>query len=479
MIPKPAHDTILQGYARLEGAFHVSGWDYDSLRLIVTNILDKCLADNHISTSKDEHPLPVVLKKAGRISMQETEIPPQVMKEAYRIDILEDGIELQAVSRTGLLYAVQSLKQLIRDSISKGYTALPCRRIWDYPAFSYRGLHLDVSRHFFAPEFIYRYLDWMHELKLNKFHWHLCDDQGWRIESKAFPLLHQIASIRIEKSGDSYGGYYTQEEILSIVDYAKDLGIEIIPELDIPGHAQAVLAAYPQLACFEEDYQVWNSWGVSENILCAGKDSVLEFLKQMCTELADIFPSAFIHLGGDEVPKTRWKQCPLCQKRKQELDLPDEEALQGWLIRQLALHLKSLGKELIGWDEILDTGIDSQPLVMIWRGDGSSTAARAVDNGNRHILCPQRFMYFDWKQRELPDEPGAHGINTLQNVYGYSLQAATDNSELLLGGQANLWTEYMKIPQEVNICCFPGFMPCPKSSGLLQRTGIGRISASV
>lgn len=374
--------------------------------------------------------------------------------ESYTMDIMPGVISIKAPHIQGLRYGFQGLLQLIYLAVSNHGGKLHNRHIEDCPRYSWRGLHLDVSRHFFDEQFICQYLEWMEALKLNRFHWHLCDDQGWRVESVRFPLLQQKGAWREEADGSTYGGYYSRDAIRRIVAYAASMGIEVIPEIDIPGHAQAILAAYPNLACFPQEFACLNVWGISENILCAGKDEVLSFLKELLGEIAELFPSQYIHLGGDEVPKDKWRACQHCQQRIKDKGLHDEEELQSWLLAQMVEHLRGLGKTVIGWDEILDGNIDSEPVVMVWRGDGRDAAAKAENNGNRYILCPNNTLYFDWKQS--PDSHGAHGVSTLDHVYAFDpVSRAGIKPNLLLGAQANVWTEHMPDTETVRMMLFP------------------------
>jgi len=374
----------------------------------------------------------------------------KVPQDYYLLKVDPHEILMAAETPNGLIHATQTLKQHFWDTsfnqIDEYDTGadMRCLVIEDWPSYPWRGLHLDVSRHFFDYKFIRRYLDWMAALKLNKFHWHLSDDQGWRVESKRFPRLHEIGAWRKEQDGSRYGGFYTQRQIKLVLDYAAKRGIEVIPEIDIPGHAQAILAAYPELACFPKDFETLNVWGISEDILCAGKDSTISFLKDLFTEIAELFPGQYVHLGGDEAPKEHWKACPHCQKRIAKHQLANEEELQGWLVKTLAKHLQGLDKTVIGWDEILDGKIDSKPIVMAWRGDGIDAARLAHDNGNRYVICPNNKLYFDWKQSDFKDVPGAHGITRIRDVYGLDLSKYKfEHKKLFLGGQANLWTEYV------------------------------------
>ena len=389
------------------------------------------------------------LSKAGGIISIKFHLMPAIAathRDMHLINISEQEIVIAAKSRDGMCYAVQTLLQILYLAFTRDQGLLKVSRIVDYPRFEWRGLHLDESRHFFGKEVVKRYLDYMAALKLNRFHWHLSDDQGWRIESKEFPLLAQKGAWRKEADSSSYGGFYTQEEIAEIVSYAGNLGIMVIPEIDLPGHTLALLAAYPQLACQPESFEPSSQWGIFEDILCAGNPELIPFLKKLIHELVQLFPAPFFHIGGDEAPKTRWRSCSKCQLIMQDLQLTDYEELQSWLTAELAEILKAEGKELIGWDEILDGRIGREPLVMVWRGDGILSAQKAVNNGNRYILCPNKICYLDWKA--AADGPGAHGVSTLENVFQFDLESYPSLSHCL-GLQANLWTEHVHNQEEL------------------------------
>ncbi len=376
----------------------------------------------------------------------------------YSITVMEEEIILLSKSEEGLLYGTQTLKQIFHD-VAYCTGEFEWQIISDWPSYPWRGLHLDVSRHFFDVKFLRRYLDWMSRLKLNKFHWHLSDDQGWRLESKRFPRLHEIGSWRKEPDGSTYGGYYSLRQVKAVLDYAAQRGIEVIPEIDIPGHAMAILSAYPELACFPADFQTLNVWGVSQDILCAGKDAVIDFLKELFSEVAEIFPGQYVHLGGDEAPKERWQACPHCQARIRAQGLANEEELQGWLVQTMVKHLKKLGKTIIGWDEILDGQPGKGPIVMAWRGDGIDAARNAHDNGNRYILCPHSKLYFD--ARNYPDEPvGTDNIITWPDVLNFRFKDYQfKNRKLLLGAQANVWTEHLTNTRDLKAKVVPRIYP--------------------
>ncbi len=370
---------------------------------------------------------------------------PGEHQEAYELKIEPGRISLKAALPQALRNGIVTLKQVLFESTQKdGLISL--QSIQDHPRYLWRGLHLDVSRHIFELDFIKYYLRLMCELKLNKFHWHLTDDQGWRIESKRYPLLQEISAWRTEADGSKYGGYYAQEQIHEIVAYAAELGIEVVPELDLPGHVMAVLAAYPDLACKPQAFETLNTWGISDDILCAGKDSTIEFILDLVDEVSELFPGAYFHLGGDEAPKERWRECPHCQKRIKELGLQNEENLQSWLFDTVSTALANKGKTVIGWDEILEGNPSRETIAMLWRGDGKDAALRAEESGYKAILVPNHYLYFDWKAAE--SGPGAFGITTMEKVWQFPLeQYFTIRPQLLLGVQANLWTERIPSPE--------------------------------
>jgi hexosaminidase len=435
---RPLHDFILT-YENISSA-DISAWlGYLQKQF---NRLDTKLCISLLSSRADSI---LSLRKAGYLFLN-LSVAEQAdyTAEGYQLNLGEQGITIISDSHQGVVRGLQTLLQLIWWAFHKNEKRLPFLSIQDEPQFTWRGLHLDVSRHFFSVEEVCTFLDWMALLKLNRFHWHLTDDQGWRIESKKFPLLTEIGAWRLEPDGTPYGGFYSREAIKQVVSYAFNLGIEVIPEIDIPGHSQALLAAYPDFACYPKQFEVLTCWGISENILCAGKDEVLTFLKELFTETAELFPGRYFHLGGDEAPKVHWEACPLCQNRIKAKNLANEEELQSWLILELVEHLKKQGKTVVGWDEILDGNIDKEPVVMVWRGDGIDAAKKASATGNRYILSPQAYAYFDWRQTDKEGEAGAFGVTTLEKVYSFNQsEYAFDHPELLLGAQANVWTEHM------------------------------------
>ena len=375
--------------------------------------------------------------------------------EGYRIDISARRAQLSAGDDAGLFYGLQTLLQLADERGN-----LPCVSIEDHPRYRYRGLHLDVCRHFFPVRFIKHYLDWMASCKLNTFHWHLTDDQGWRIEIKRYPRLTEIGGYRtrtqiggfhedpITYEQGRYGGYYTQDEIREVVAYAAKRHIAVIPEIEMPGHATAALAAYPELACGHgpKSFETSGRWGVLDDVFCPGKEQTFEFLEGVLDEVLELFPSKLIHIGGDECPRVRWKECPDCRARMEDEGIEDEAGLQTYLTLRIGRHLEAKGRRLIGWDEILDGDLAPGAVVMSWRGTrGGIAAAR-----RRHevIMTPSTYLYFDKKATDSYDEPVSLSSNLLplEKIYGYDPDEgiAPEDRRYLLGVQANLWTEFIR-----------------------------------
>ncbi len=392
--------------------------------------------------------------------------------EGYSLNITEDHITIKSSTDRGAFYAVQSLRQLLPPSLevekSQDPIKIPCLTITDKPVFQYRGMHLDVGRHMFPTEFIKKYIDALAMLKMNTFHWHLTEDQGWRIEIKAYPKLQDIAAYRNETlighysdqphqfDGKRYGGYYSQEEIKDIVAYAESRHITIIPEIELPGHAQAAISAYPELGCTGEQVPVATKWGVFEHIYCPTEET-FEFLENVFDEVIALFPGEYIHIGGDEAPKTNWKSCQKCQELIISENLKDEHELQNYFITRIERYLNSKGKQIIGWDEILEGGLAPNATVMSWRGiNGAVQAAKQKHNV---IMTPTSHCYFDYYQSTNEDEPLAiGGYLPLEKVYSFNPipEALNDNErQFVLGAQGNIWTEYMPSSSQVEYMAFP------------------------
>lgn len=388
-------------------------------------------------------------------------------KEAYSINVSSDGILVQAVTPEGIYRATRTLLKSVGTEKTSS-VEFPSAEVSDWPRFGYRGLMLDVSRHFSDVEMVKRTIDMLALHQLNIFHWHLTDDQGWRIEIKSYPELTEVGAWRDDTvvgryfggtdyptDGKRHGGFYTQEQIREIVAYAKERYIEIIPEIDLPGHTSAVLAAYPQLGCEDKEYKVANRWGVIRDVLCAGNPASLDLFKDIMDEVCKLFPGKYIHLGGDECVKERWKTCPKCQRKIRELGLKDgsryskEDYLQSWFMGEVASFVQSKGKRVIGWDEILEGVPMDDSVIMSWRGtEGGITAAKM---GHDVVMTPTSDMYFDQSQTlasQLEEIPVGGFINVMK-VYSYEPLPASltpEQQKHILGCQANVWCEYM--PEE-------------------------------
>ena len=435
-------------------------------------VLASCSAEQGV---KDLHVIPEPLEmKVGKsyVSLSEVQLiyknDDSLPNEAYKISVRGKKIIVKASSDNGFLYARQTLDQLTDEA-----GRVPCVEIYDAPRFAYRGMHLDVARHFFGVDQVKKYLDIMAIHKMNTFHWHLTDDQGWRVEIKRYPKLTEFGSMRKETAigkgwydvkydGIPHGGYFTQDEVKEIVAYAASKGITVIPEIDVPAHMLAAVASYPELCCTGEQHNVWGRWGVSPEILCAGKEESFEFLENVLMEIMELFPSEYIHIGGDECPKTRWAECPLCQARMKELGIADDEKalvnLQAYVTNRVEAFLAEHGKRIIGWDEILDGDISQSATIMSWRGtDGGIAAAKA---GHDVIMTPNTHCYLDYYQsRRIQDEPFAiGGFVNVEKVYSfepYTPEMTPEQRAHILGVQANLWTEYIKTPEHLEYMLLP------------------------
>ena len=392
--------------------------------------------------------------------------------EGYGITVTPKIVEVRGKTAAGVFLGIQAL----RKSLPVGEfdaVILPSAQISSSPRFGYRGMHLDCVRHFFGVETVKRYIDIMALHGMNRLHWHLTDDQGWRIEIKKYPRLTEVGGWRNGTTlghnspvndGIRYGGYYTQEEIRDIVQYAADRYITIIPEIDMPGHMLGALAAYPELGCTGGPYEVWGRWGVSDDILCVGKDHTLQFIKDVLDEVMQLFPSQYIHIGGDESPRVRWQQCPLCQQRISDLGITAdgkqsaEARLQGWFTTQVQNYLALHGRRIIGWDELLGCDVDPSATIMSWRG--AEPGAEGAKLGHDVIMSPVGPLYFDYYQTSKTwNEPMAFGgCNTLKKVYDFEpvaedLPAGTGHH--IIGVQANVWTEYITCEPQVQYQVLP------------------------
>jgi len=393
--------------------------------------------------------------------------------EAYKIEIKKNGITITSRSNKGAFYAIQTLRQLIPASFEdKTYPnteiSIKCQIIEDSPRFKYRGMHLDVGRHLFPVEFIKKYIDALAMLKFNTFHWHLTEDQGWRIEIKKYPKLNTVAAYRDSTLAGHYtdrprkydktryGGYYTQEQVKDIVNYALEREITIIPEIEMPGHSKAAIAAYPYLSCKEKPVNVATLWGVFEDIYCS-KEETFKFLEDVIDEVVDLFPGKYIHIGGDEAPKTNWEKCKNCQSVIKRENLKDEHELQNYFISRMEKYINSKGKKIIGWDEILEGGLAPNATVMSWRG--ISGGIKAANMKHDVIMTPNATCYLDHYQSKDKNEPLAIGGYTpLEEIYNYEPipeELDSESSKYIIGAQGNVWTEYMSTSEYVEYMVFP------------------------
>jgi hexosaminidase len=457
IIPKPTELVESEGVFLFDSSVSITA---DEQFETATNHLFNFLK-NMVNLSTEIHP-----ENKQIVLVTNTEINND---EGYHLRISSDEIRIEAKTDRGAYYAVQSFIQLVPNAIDpKQKLAIPCVDIKDAPRFQYRGMHLDVARHMYSVDFIKKYIDMMARLKMNTFHWHLTEDQGWRIEIKKYPKLQEVAAFRKETlighysdqphqfDGKRYGGYYTQEEIKEIVAFAEERHITIIPEIEMPGHSQAAIAAYPELGCANEKVEVATKWGVFEEVYCP-TETTFKFLEDVIDEVVALFPGKYIHIGGDEAPKTRWKNSAFCQKLIKEKGLKDEHGLQSYFIQRMEKYVNSKGKQIIGWDEILEGGLAPNATVMSWRG--TKGAVEAAKEGHDVILTPTSHCYFDYYQSDNENEPLAiGGFLPLEKVYSFNpipKELTEEESNYVLGAQGNVWTEYMPTKKQVEYMAFP------------------------
>ncbi len=401
------------------------------------------------------------------------------LAEGYEIQVSKKGIHIRG-NETGIFYAFETLQQLFPLE-KNGQIKIPYCTIKDYPRFQYRGMHLDVGRHFFGPEQIKKYIDYLAFHKFNTFHWHLTEDQGWRIEIKKYPLLTSVGGFRNGTiighypgtGNDSirYGGFYTQEEVKDIVQYASDRYVTIIPEIEMPGHSSAAIAAYPQLSCFPDEptkikantpwagsrdgKQVQQTWGVFEDVYCPS-DYTFTFIENVLDEVMKLFPSKYIHIGGDECPKDAWKRSAFCQQLIKEKNLKDEHGLQSYFISTIEKYINSKGRSIIGWDEILEGGLAPNATVMSWRGEAGGIAA--AKQHHNVIMTPGKYCYFDHAQTKNGDSITIGGYLPFDTVYSYEpipKDLNADEAKYVLGAQGNVWTEYIGNMSKLEYMIFP------------------------
>src|SRR3989475_7252734 len=453
LIPIPARVTTRSG------AFTLAAWTPieapDALRAHAELLRDQLKPATGF-------PLPIVSKASGpRIALALDETLARLGDEGYRLTASADAVAIAAARPAGLLHGTQTLRQLLPPAIFRRAVvpnvawSVQGIEIEDAPRFSWRGSHLDVGRHFMPKTTVLKHIDLLALHKLNVFHWHLTEDQGWRIEIKRYPKLTEVGAWRKDSmvapgtreasqrkfSGSPHGGSYTQDDVREVVRYAADRGITVVPEIEMPGHALAAIAAYPELGNTKAQHEVQTYWGISEHVFGVG-DNVLTFVENVLDEVLALFPSKFIHIGGDECPKREWKESPAAQARMKELGLRDEEELQSWFVTRIDDWLAKRGRRLIGWDEILEGGLAPGATVMSWRGEkGGIAAAKA---GHDVVMAPEKPTYMDHSQSELPTEPSGHGgHNSLEDVYAYQpvpKELSANEAKHVLGAQGQIWT---------------------------------------
>ncbi len=436
IIPIPTSLVEKEGFYSIGNSIKINVISNDKVDVQVTEIFNSTFAKRYKTFS-------LIVKDCKE--MQSSGIVFQIDKkfkelgqEGYKLNITSKQILISSYTSRGLFYGIQTFIQLLPVDFltlknwNKTSVKIPCVEITDIPRFKWRGMLLDCGRHFMDKAFVKRYIDLLAYYKMNRLHWHLTEDQGWRIEIKKYPLLTSVGAWRTEADGSRYGGFYTQDDIREIVEYAAKRFVTVVPEIEMPGHSVAAIAAYPYLSCTGNQLEVETQWGVFKDIYCAGNDSTLTFLKDVLTEVMALFPSKYIHIGGDEAPKYRWEHCPKCQQRMKSENLKSEHELQSWFIGQMDAFLESNGRKLIGWDEILEGGLSKGATVQSWRG--MEGAIEAVRSGHDAIVSPTSHAYFDYDISNI----------NLEKVYHFDpipkeLNAAEQSH--ILGGECNLWSE--------------------------------------
>lgn len=472
LIPMPSQATVQEGRWALDNETRVVLSDPSSgeLRRIAEMWAEPLRRSSGL-------PLPVTGDDSPNAVRLLLEGEPKVVDrafqgdESYTLRSGPHGVSITAATGAGLFYGTRTLNQLLPPAAlgtgSGVVLEVPFITVLDTPRFPYRGMHLDVGRHLFPVDFIKKYIDLLAHYKMNTFHWHLTEDQGWRLEIKKYPKLTEVGAFREQTQvakkrrpfvgdGQRYGGFYTQEEAREIVAYAAERYIRVIPEIEMPGHSTAALAAYPEFACTEGPFKVAMTWGVFEDIYCPTEET-FTFLENVLSEVMEIFPSPYIHIGGDEAPKTRWEESEVAQEVIRREGLKDEHELQSWFIRRIEKFLLANGRRLIGWDEILEGGLAPEATVMSWRG--MEGGIQAAQQGHDVVMTPTSHVYFDYYQADRKTEPLAiGGLTPLEKVYAFEPVPPELNAEQarhVLGAQGNVWTEYMKTSDYVEYMVFP------------------------
>ena len=454
IIPTPNEQTINNGFMEIENSPEIiTESNFNSAATLFKNAIKKLDLTSKKTTK-------------NRINFSLNE---KLNEEEYILKINTDQINIEASTETGAIFGFQSLYQLMNLNLKNGVVKLQNQVIKDSPRFKYRGMHLDVGRHMYPVAFIKKYIDGLAMLKFNNFHWHLTEDQGWRIEIEKYPELNNIGSYRdstlIGHYTDKpwqfdktrYGGFYTKKEIKEVVRYAQERGINVIPEIEMPGHSQAAISSYPEFGCTGEQVGVAPLWGVFKEIYCS-KNETFDFLEEIIDEVVELFPGKYIHIGGDEAPKTNWKACGNCQNVINREELKDEHELQSYFITRMEKYINSKGKQIIGWDEILEGGLAPNATVMSWRG--VSGGIEAAKMNHEVIMTPNATCYLDhYQAKDTANEPLAIGGYTpIEEIYNYEpIPNELDKSlhKYIIGAQGNVWTEYMKTSDHVEYMVFP------------------------
>ncbi len=466
VIPQPQHITPLEGFFTFTRDTRIWLDEPDSGRIRTAEMLNERLAAAAGMTLAVEEQMP---REQAVYFMSAPGIPA----EGYHLRVEPERIVIESADGAGAFYALQTLLQMMPPEIFSPSRApgirwsIPCTDIEDAPRFPYRGMHLDCCLHFFSVDFLKKYIDVMALHKVNRFHWHLTEDQGWRLEIKKYPLLTEKGQWRKETvvgslasgiyDGTPYGGYYSQEEVRELVKYAAERYVTIIPEIEMPGHALAAIACYPELSCgLEDHYETATKWGVFKQVYCP-RDETFAFLEDVMDEVFELFPSELVHIGGDECPKASWKQCPHCQALIRKQGLKDEFELQSWFIRRMEKYINSKGRQIIGWDEILQGGLAPNAKVMSWLGEeGGIKAAR---QHHEVVMAPYPKYYLDYWQADPDSEPLAMGgPTTLRTMYEYNPVPEVltpEEQQYIIGVEGCVWTEYMPTPERVEYMAWP------------------------
>ena len=474
VIPQPLSVVETEGSFSIPSGMHilVDPGNVELKRIAVT------LSSHLKSLTGKSYPVKTSGTSAKAILLTLKNAPDSLGKEGYLLVSNLQGVVLSAKTPQGIFYGMQTIYQLLpinKASIAHGEMVIPAVTIADKPRYDWRGMMLDVGRHFYTVDFVKQFIDYLAMHKMNSFHWHLTEDQGWRIEIKKYPNLTKTGAWREGTMIGAYstnpkydtvrsGGFYTQDQIRDVVAYAKDRYVNVVPEIEMPGHALAALAAYPELSCTGGPFKVGKIWGVYDDVYCAGNEETFKFLENVLTEVAALFPGPIIHIGGDESPKTRWKLCPKCQARMKTEGLKDEHELQSYFIKRIENFLLTQNKNIIGWDEILEGGLAPKAAVMSWRGTEGGIAA--AKQHHDVVMSPNSHLYFDHYQGKASGEPLAiGGYTTLEKVYSYNPTPTELNAEeakYIKGVQANLWTEYIPTTEKAE------YMSVPRMAALAE-----------